>query len=469
MRRVLGPRSIYVVVVSSLLAACASRQPPPVADIPPHSVVGVQENQLRPEFWVAREPDSKRIVLDSRAIAEQNARLLQLDPSVHDLEKFPRELAAAEVRAWIEKLSGYPDEDLFDSEGRKLEKPNLDSLMNNLALEALPASQTTRYGLVVGRADLRTFPAALRAYDSADDRNIDRFQESALFPGTPVVIAHQSRDGNWWFIVSPLYAAWVEKRFIAEGSAQDVFAYTHKSPYLVVTGATVKTVFTPAQPQVSELQLDMGVRVPVVADWPQDKPVNGQHPYTAHVIELPVRAEDGSLRFSPALLPRTADAAADYLPLTRANILRQGFKFLGERYGWGHSYNSRDCSGFVSEVYRSFGVQLPRNSKDQATTPALNRITFTAADDHERRLAVLRELQVGDLVYIPGHVMMVIGHEHGMPYVIHDTTGISYRDGSGAVTRVVLNGVSVTPLTPLLFARRDSFVDHITSILRVRP
>ena len=469
MRRALGPRSIYAVVVSGLLAACASRQSPPVSDIPPHSVVGVQENQLRPEFWIAREPASKRVVLDSRAIAEQNARLLQLDPSVHDIEKFPGELAAADVRAWIEKLSGYPDEELFDSQGRQLGKPDLDTLLNGLALEAVPERQPTRYGMVVRRADLRTFPSALRAYDSADDRNIDRFQESALFPGTPVVIAHQSRDGNWWFVVSPLYAAWVEKRFIAEGGAQEIFAYTRKTPYLVVTGATAKTVFTPARPQLSELQLDMGVRVPVLAGWPQNEPVNGQHPYTAHVIELPERADDGALRFTPALLPRTADTSADYLPLNRANILRQGFKFLGERYGWGHSYNARDCSGFVSEVYRSFGVQLPRNSRDQSVTPAFNRVAFTPSDDHERRLTVLRDLEIGDLIYIPGHVMMVIGHYDGTPYVIHDTTGISYRDGKGEVTRVVLNGVSVTPLTPLLFARRDSFVDHITSILRVRP
>jgi hypothetical protein len=34
---------------------------------------------------------------------------------------------------------------------------------------------------------------------------------------------------------------------------------------------------------------------------------------------------------------------------------------------------------------------------------------------------------------------------------------------------VVLNGVSVTPLAPLLFARQDPTIDHITSILRVRP
>ena len=462
-------RSIYAGIALSFLSACASQASLHSPAIPPHAVVGVQEPQLRPEFWIARAPNAKKIVLDSRAIAEQNARLQRLDPTVHDLERMPSLLNAADVRSWIEKLSQPPDKDLFDSEGRKLEAPMFDALVHGMALESVPPTQHTRYGLVVKRADLRTFPSPQRAYSEASDRDIDRFQESALFPGTPVVIAHESRDGAWWFVVSPLYAAWVEKRFIAEGPAKEVFAYTRKTPYLVVTGASARTVFTPTRPEVSELQLDMGVRVPTLADWPQSNPVNGQHPYTAHVIELPERAADGSLHFTPALLPRTADTSADYLPLSRANLLRQGFKFLGERYGWGHSYNARDCSGFVSEVYRSFGVQLPRNSRDQATTPALNRITFTESDDHERRLAVLRDLEIGDLVYIPGHVMMVIGHENGMPYVIHDTTGISYRDGTGAVTRVVLNGVSVTPLTPLLFARKDSFVDHITSILRVRP
>ena len=98
--------------------------------------------------------------------------------------------------------------------------------------------------------------------------------------------------------------------------------------------------------------------------------MNGQHPYTAHVIELPdARATTARCASRRRYCRSTADAAADYLPLNRANLLRQGFKFLGERYGWGHSYNARDCSGFVSEVYRSFGVQLPRNTRDQAVTP----------------------------------------------------------------------------------------------------
>ena len=463
-----GRKSICALLACGLLASCAN-QKPASPGVPAHAVVGVRQQQLDPEYWIARESNAKKLVLDSQAIAEQNARLLQLDSSVYDLEKFPPALTAAKVRSLILELSSRPDVEMFDAAGRKLEQPDYDALTQNLALDSVPESQRTRHGLVVKRADLRTFPSPLRAYKSSTDRDIDRFQESALFPGTPVVIAHESRDGKWWFIVSPAYAAWVEKPLIAEGAAEAVFAYTRKTPYLVVTGATVKTVFTPERSDVSELQLDMSARVPLLADWPQDKPVNGQHPYTAHVIELPVRADDGSLQFTAALLPRTADVATDYLPLSRANLLRQGFKFLGERYGWGHSYNARDCSGFVSDVYRSFGVQLPRNTRDQAVTPALNLITFTKADDHERRLEVLRNLEVGDLVYIPGHVMMVIGHENGITYVIHDTTGISYRGTSGEVTRVVLNGVSVTPLTPLLFSRTQPTVDHITSILRVRP
>jgi hypothetical protein len=388
---------------------------------------------------------------------------------VHDIEAMPRALSANDVRAWVEKMSERPGDKLYDDHGREVEASVIDALVANVNVAAIPATQQTRFGMVVRRSSLRTFPTSLRVFDEPDDgTDIDRFQEDALFAGTPVAIVHESRDGEWLFVVSPLYAAWIPKSDVAPGTAEEVFAYKHKEPYVVVTGARARTVFTPERPEVSELALEMGQRLPLLSDWPADKPVNGQSAYTSYIIELPMRAEDGSLRFTPALLQKNSDVAADYLPLTRANLIRQSFKFLGERYGWGHSYNSRDCSGFVSEVYRSFGVQLPRNTRDQGVSPALNRIAFTADDDHEKRLAVLRDVQVGDLIYIPGHVMMVIGQDGGEPYVIHDTTGITYRDARGALTRVHLNGVSVTPLLPLLDGKETSRVDRIYSIQRIR-
>jgi hypothetical protein len=458
--------AILIAVAVPLLAACAGS--PRAPQIPAHGVIGVTDEQLDPQFWI-RHGASTRLVLDETAIAAQNSKLKQLDRSVHDVEALPRTLAMNDVRGWVESMSERPDDTLYDEQGRAVEESVIDALVANANAAAIPATQQTRFGLVVRRSSLRTFPTHLRVFNEpADGTDIDRFQEDALFAGTPVAIVHESRDGEWWFVVSPLYAAWIPKRDVAQGTADEVFAYAHKEPYVVVTGARARTVFTPERPEVSELQLEMGQRLPLVNGWPAEKPVNGQHSYTSYVIELPMRAADGSLHFTPALLQKNSDVAEDYLPLTRANLIRQSFKFLGERYGWGHSYNSRDCSGFVSEVYRSFGVQLPRNTRDQGVSPALNRIAFTADDDHDKRLAVLREAQVGDLIYIPGHVMMVIGQDGGGPYVIHDTTGITYRDAAGVITRVQLNGVSVTPLLPLLDGKETSRVDRIYSIQRIR-
>jgi cell wall-associated NlpC family hydrolase len=467
MKRPALPTSLLL----ALMLVAAGLSSPAVAReaVPATAIPGVRAAQLDADYWVARQKQPGKAVLDAKGIADQNARLQEVDPSLHDIAGLPPTLDGAQVKAWIEALSKRPEGTLYDANGKEGTPRQIDRLIANLDLKDIPDTQVTRYGLVTRRADLRTFPSRLRVFNAPGNTDIDRFQESALFPGTPVVIAHRSRDKEWWFVVSNTYAAWVERDAVAEGSKQQVFGYAAKTPYLVVTGATAHTVFTPEQPQVSELQLDMGVRVPLLQDWPPDQAVNGQHPYTSYVVELPARDKDGGLVLVPALISRTQDVAADYLPLTRANVIRQSFKFLGERYGWGHSYNARDCSGFVSEVYRSLGVQLPRNTRDQAVSPALNRLAFTPDDSHARRVEVLKTLQVGDLIYIPGHVMMVIGQEKDGPYVIHDTTGITYRKADGALTRAHLNGVSVTPLMPLLFNETEPTVDRITSIQRIRP
>lgn len=157
------------------------------------------------------------------------------------------------------------------------------------------------------------------------------------------------------------------------------------------------------------------------------------------------------------------------LPATHTVLLRQAFKFLGERYGWGNDYDARDCSGFVLDVYRSLGIALPRNTGDQARSPALRNVPFDVRAPLPQRLQQLAQLQVGDLLYIPGHVMLVIGHEHGAPWVIHDVAGANYRAADGSVQRARLNGVSVTPLLPLLASDGTPFVDHITRIQRIAP
>ena len=441
----------------------------PAAADTPTSVIGVSLADLEPQHWIGQLDEPHRVILDRAAIDAQNARMRASDASIHDIAALPDPLPRAWVRERIESLSSLPTRTLYDERGQVVPAAALAELQRAVALETIPASQPTRYGLVVHRAALRAFPTALRVFSTAGETDIDRFQESALFPGDAVAVLHASRDGQWLFVASERYMAWIEARHVAVGDRAAVLGYASRAPYIVVTGARVRTTWTPEEPRVSDLQLEMGLRLPLRTGLPPERPVNGQHPYASHVVDLPARRSDGSLEFVPALVPRSADVASDYLPLTPANLITQAFKFLGERYGWGHSYDARDCSGFVSEIYRSFGVLVPRNTRDQAVSPALDRIGFEPSSGRDARLAAVRGLQPGDLVYIPGHVMMAIGHQDGMAYVIHDTNGGGWRGADGKRVRAALNGVSVTPLEPLLFNDDDSYVDRMTSIQRLRP
>ena len=234
-------------------------------------------------------------------------------------------------------------------------------------------------------------------------------------------------------------------------------------PFRVVTGDQVRTVFTPEELRVSQVQLDMGIRLPL-AHLPEDQPVNGQGPYESWTVELPVRNDDGSLAFKPALVRRTEDSESGYLPLTRANIIRQAFKFLGERYGWGHTYNARDCSGFTSDTYRSMGLLLPGNSVQQGASPVFRHENFTTVDSYAKRLDAVMHAQVGDLLVVPGHVMMILGKVGDQPYVIQDVPFAVFHHG-GTVRWTKLNEVSVTPLLPLLADEEHTYVDKMTSLV----
>lgn len=429
----------------------------------------LEPSQLQADYWSARLSEPDRPLLDATQLAAFNARSLQHDPSLHDLQQLPEHYPAADVRQRVQALSTLPKRTLYDPTGHALDAAQSAALIANLALDAIPAQVTPRYALVIQRAPLRTFPTRQRVFSTRDDHDIDRFQESALYPGTAVAILHDSRDGQWSFVLAPNYAAWIERSHVAEAGAADVLAYARRSPRLIVTGATAQTVFTPELPAASRITLDMGSSLPLLTDWSPQQAVNGQLPLAARVVQLPTRDDDGRLRLVAALIPRSADAATATLPVTPRALLHQAFKFLGERYGWGNDYDARDCSGFVSDVYRSLGVTLPRNTGDQARSSSLAAVPYDAAAPLAQRRNALARLQPGDLVYIPGHVMMVIGHDRGQTWVIHDVAGAGYRDSGGELQRAHLNGVSVTPLEPLLLGGGKPFIEHISRIQRLRP
>lgn len=410
----------------------------------------------------------QQALLSPAQIGNLNRKLQETEPTYTDVLALPDVMTADQVKDRIGRVSKRPAQTLYDGKGTVLSDSKIYGLIRNLNLRGLRENSPVEFGLVTRRSALRAFPTDLRVFNQPGDTDIDRFQESALFPGTPVAVLHRSKDRQWLFVVSELYGAWMRYDAVALGRRSEVAAYRESQPRLVITDARARTAFTPERPEVSELALDMGISLPWFDQWPLTEAVNGQGPLGSHVVSLPTRGIDGRIALVPALVPNHYRFSKRYLDLSIMQLLLQSAQFIGERYGWGHDYGARDCSGFVSEIYRSMGIMLPRNTGDQARSTAFDREPFDAGLPREQRIERLEQLQIGDLVYIPGHVMMVIGHDQYGPWVIHDSHGTGFLQ-DGRFYPVPSNDVAITPLLSMALGADKTYIDAITGIQHIIP
>ncbi|WP_295799801.1 SH3 domain-containing protein [uncultured Microbulbifer sp.] len=408
--------------------------------------------------------------MSAQQIRDFNSASLADDPNLYRIDDFPQEMSGDQVVALIDKVSRPASSPRFFADGNDVVASDYAEFDEAVQRDRVPELVPVRWGVVVARASMRSYPTHARVLKSVEDRDLDRFQETGVFPGQRLAILHESADGQWWFAVNYHYAAWLPKSAVAIGEREQINQWFNRSPRLTVTGAQVRTNFNPEEARTSQVLLDMGVSLPLLSAAEVGHNVHGQNPHASYIVSLPVRSDSGALEFEPTLVGRGQDVTVGHLSYRPSLVLQQAFKFLGERYGWGHDYNGRDCTGFVGEVYKSFGLLMPRNSGQQGKGEYAPTKRF-AEGDQTAREAALAELSVGDLIYIPGHVMMYLGEVDGEPFVIHDVTGLSYyTENAGAAGdeshfyRGTLSGVSVTPLTPLHLSREKSFVEAIYAI-----
>lgn len=431
-------------------------------------VIGIEDAFLTPKYWIERATDGATELLSASGIARLNEQSFATSDTMVDLGDYADRLGAEQLLSRVQRISRRATSDRFYASGTLVTDADYARYEASLNLDAIHETNPVRFGIAVTRTDMRTYPTSDRIFKTEAHSDLDRFQENALFPADVVAILHTSTDGEWLLVQSYNYLAWVQSTTIAIGSRETILEYAQRPEFIVITGDKVITTYNPHVPEISELQLDMGIRLPLARPADVSNNLHGQNPYASYVVELPVRDAAGELRLEPALIPRSADVSSGYLPYTRDNLISQSFKFLGERYGWGHAYNARDCSGFVAEIYKSFGVLLPRNSGDQSDSTIGRNLRFDSDEQTSSKLDELRSLDIGSLIFIPGHVMMYIGEVDGEPYVIHDVAGLNYTSPSGEFYSGVLSGVSVTPLLPLGFSADKSYVDSIKSIKEIR-
>jgi cell wall-associated NlpC family hydrolase len=423
---------------------------------------------LTVNYWIDRSGNPDEVLADPSRIAAFVNNAYAVDPHMVDLKSFPTTLTRGELSDKIRSISKPYETPLYYREGGKVEQSDYDRYTERLALESIADTVEVRYGIVLKRANMRAWPTVDAVFKSPETIDLDRFQENGLFPADVVAVLHESLDGEWYFVQSYNYAAWVRQQSIVIGDRDTILDYVSAEPFLVIAGNRARTNFNPHTAEISELQLDMGVRLPMVSADAAEQSIDGQNTQASYVVSLPIRNGDGDLEFRSVLIARSQDVHVGYMPYTRRNVLHQAFKFLGERYGWGHSYNARDCTGLVLEVFKTFGYLLPRNSSQQAQSEVGENIRFAADLPAEEKLSKLSEAEVGDLLYSPGHVMLYLGMVDGEPFVIHDLSGSGWTDENGVFQQGTLNGVSVTSLRHVHTTPDQTYFEQLYAIKRLR-
>ena len=120
------------------------------------------------------------------------------------------------------------------------------------------------------------------------------------------------------------------------------------------------------------------------------------------------------------------------------------------------------------DVYRTFGILLPRNSSQQGASQIGANTRFSDDATDRERLEALAHARVGDLLYSPGHVMIFLGEDGDEPYVIHDMSGSGWVDKNGDPIDGIMNGVAVTPLISTQMSPELTYFETLYAIKSIR-
>lgn len=393
----------------------------------------------QPEYWVNKLSEPNKVIMTGEEIREYNKEIQrELPTTVFDLRSYQREVPRKKV---VEMLEAYAiPEGVMYVNGEQATAAYYEALRTQVNLKGLNNENTVLYGLTVKRANIRTFPTSDGVFESAGDRDFDIFQETAVNPAEPVIILHQSLDKEWFFVQTSNYRGWIAVNDVAVADSYEEWVKYIDEPLFLTVISNKLSVVVDSKGDVP-LLFEMGAKIPLLAEK------NSKDNAPSFVARVPMRNSLGKLSFANVSIPKASDVTLGYLPYTRANIIYQAFKFMGQPYGWGGLKDSVDCSSLTMDVYRTFGFKLPRNADEQEV-----QIGRTVSLENASRQDLdikLDTLQAGATFHMDGHVMLYLGREGKKFYIIHSLGSYGDNDNknaNGTLKRVAVMKVIVSDL-----------------------
>ncbi|WQU34950.1 SH3 domain-containing protein [Helicobacter pylori] len=339
-------------------------------------------------------------------------------------------------------------------------KPNAkafnDELIKSMDIEHYPSAKIK--AVVVRDSDVRAVPTNKPFYLSPKGYPFDRYQNSLIFQGTPVLITHFNTDKTYAHIQSSFVYGWIKVSDLAYMRDKDIELLTKLKNYVMpikdkiplytdyggfYTNARVGELFalipqsqnTPQKPQKKELKAYGFLR--------------DAKGYAA--LQSVILDEKDFFVFPKAFNSENMAYFIDTM--------------LGQKYGWGGLLGNRDCSAFTRDSFANFGILLPRNSYAQSRY-ANNYVDLSSMKAKEKEDYILKNATpFGTLIYLKGHIMLYLGAYNHQAIVAHSIWSVQtqkhFKTLSHKIGGVVITSLWLAEEHNGAFSKKKLLIDRV--------
>lgn len=300
------------------------------------------------------------------------------------------------ARKWLE------ESDCFAGNFNPYNSAFIETLLTNVQAEKYPALDFP--AIVVNNTNVRRLPSDEFCFQ--DIRNagegypFDYLQQTSVWVGTPVKIVHQSRDGFWYFAITPYSCGWIKANdvgLVKSSQTQKIL----KGSLVVIISEYVKV----AHPSGIQL-LRTGTVLPSISGKSL----------------IPYKKKNGFVAFEASHLS-IKEAATFPMVFNGSNIHHVLRQLWGGKYSWGGLDGGRDCSSTIKDFLTPFGIWMPRNSSEQKEVG--EKINLEGTDGQKKSKIVNEGIPFLTILYKRGHSMLYVGKDaSGTPLIFHNVWGV---------------------------------------------
>ncbi|PDW32114.1 hypothetical protein BB452_07415 [Helicobacter pylori] len=339
-------------------------------------------------------------------------------------------------------------------------KPNAkafnDELIKSMDIERYPSAKIK--AVVVRDSDVRAVPTNKPYYLSPKGYPFDRYQNSLIFQGTPVLITHFNTDKTYAHIQSSFVYGWIKVSDLAYMHDKDIELLTKLKNYVMPIKDKIP-LYTDYGVFYTDARVgELFALIPQSQKTPQNPPKKELKAYGF------LRDSKGYATLQSVIL-NEKDFFVFPKAFTSENMAYFIDTMLGQKYGWGGLLGNRDCSAFTRDSFANFGILLPRNSYAQSRY-ANNYVDLSSMKAKEKEDYIIKNATpFGTLIYLKGHIMLYLGAYNHQAIVAHSIWSVQtqkhFKTLSHKIGGVVITSLWLAEEHNGAFSKKKLLIDRV--------